>query len=123
MERAVAVCTGHRCAALLDPDGPTWAQLRDAVRDSAGAVLVATGCTGACAQAPVLAVAGEVRVRRDSPEPPAGPAQVRVGLGRVTWLGPVEPWQVRALCRWLTAPDAGALPTVLVRAAFVPGAA
>lgn len=115
MERAVTVCTGHRCAALLDPKGPVWAELRDAVQASYGAVLVSAGCPGACARAPVLAVAGELRVQRDADA--ARPA--RIGLGRVTWLGPVEPWQVRALCRWLAAPGAGALPAALVRAAFV----
>lgn len=55
----VAVCTGHRCAALRRLQGEDDAlgtSLREAVRGSRGGVLVASPCVGACARAPVVAV-------------------------------------------------------------------
>ena len=55
----VAVCTGHRCAALRRLEGEDDAlgtSLREAVRASRGGVLVASPCVGACARGPVVAV-------------------------------------------------------------------
>jgi hypothetical protein len=56
---AVIVCTGHRCSALLKRNAGVnhQEQLRSAVRGTSGALMIATGCIGACALAPVAAVA------------------------------------------------------------------
>lgn len=115
MELAVAVCAGHRCAALLPPEGALWEELRSAVRASPQALLVSAACPGACAQGPVVAVAGEVQVRRSPAD-----ARVRVGLGQVTWLGPVSTAEVRALCRWLRRPGT-VLPADLAGAVLTAG--
>ena len=55
--RVVAVCHGHRCAALLagqEPDG--LGSLRRAAGASARGVLVSTACPGLCAHGPVVTV-------------------------------------------------------------------
>ena len=57
MNLVVTVCTGHRRAALLEHcAADTLPCLRSAFRASRKAVLVSTGCVGACAQAPVMAL-------------------------------------------------------------------
>ncbi|SNS94038.1 hypothetical protein SAMN06893096_11137 [Geodermatophilus pulveris] len=60
----VAVCVGHRCAALCTLAGTEdlVPRLRRAVRETAGAVLVTADCTGVCALGTVAAVA-----HRDGP--------------------------------------------------------
>ncbi|WNV76970.1 hypothetical protein [Geodermatophilus sp. DSM 44513] len=59
----VAVCVGHRCAALGTLAGTEVVpQLRRAVRETPGAVLVTADCTGVCALGAVAAVA-----HRDGP--------------------------------------------------------
>lgn len=121
MERAVAVCTGYRCAALLPPGGPGWQALREATAASRGAVLIAAGCSGGCARGPVVALSERLHVQPDGAQPGA----VRLGLCAVTWLGPIGPEHLQELCQWLAEPADGAalpapLPEALRRAAFVP---
>lgn len=57
---AVVLCTGHRCTALrsLSARPASGEDLRQAVRDSAGAVLVTVDCPGLCAQAAVAGITG-----------------------------------------------------------------
>ncbi|MEH3075590.1 MAG: (2Fe-2S) ferredoxin domain-containing protein [Quadrisphaera sp.] len=105
----VAVCTGHRCAALRRLDGEDdalGASLREAVRASRGGVLVSSPCVGACARGPVAAV-GQ---REEGQEQPAA----------VVWLGDLDRARREALAAWVgelsgaTAPPAEvALPEAL----------
>lgn len=98
MNRLLAVCTGHRCAALLEHScDQALALLRTAVRASPDVVLVSTGCVGACAQAPVMALSEGV-----GPVGPAGEptGSTRLAVRRTTWLGPVGPAEVDGLCAW-----------------------
>ena len=102
MPRLLAVCTGHRCAALLEHScDQALPLLRTAVRTSPDVVLVSTGCVGACAQAPVVAlsegVAGSAAPTA-ADEPAAG--ATRLAARRTTWLGPVGPAEVDGLCAW-----------------------
>jgi hypothetical protein len=105
----VAVCVGHRCAALRRLAGTADGvdQVADAVRRTSGAVLVTAGCVGACDRA---AVAGLARRAAGSGQP--GPA---------VWLSEVQtPERTAGLVAWVTAggpgvggPSAGALPDCL----------
>lgn len=108
MGSVITVCTGHRCAALLEgAAGDSLPSLRSAVRASAQAVLMSTGCVGACAQAPVVALsAGLV-------------SQGWLDLQRTSWLGPVGHQEVRAICDWLADDGAAPLPAELGAAVFV----
>jgi (2Fe-2S) ferredoxin len=86
----VAVCTGHRCAALrrLDGEGDdVGASLREAVRASRGGVLVSSPCVGACAQAPVVAV-GQRPEGRERPD-------------AVVWLGSLDAARREHLADWV----------------------
>ena len=88
----VALCTGHRCAALhrLAGTGDAVDQLAEAVRHTSGAVLVTTGCVGACDRA---AVAGLAHRAAGSDRP--GPA---------TWVTEVHtPERTADLLAWVTA--------------------
>lgn len=88
----LALCTGHRCTALRQLAGSEGAvdDLRAAVRDSRGGVLVVVDCLGVCAVAAVAAVA-----RRDG-------ATGRTG--RAVWLGGLEqPARADGLQRWMRA--------------------
>ena len=108
MDSVMTVCTGHRCTALhqMAPAAQVLPPLRTAVGASEHAVLVSTGCVGACAQAPVVALS-------------AGRSTGgRLELTATTWLGPVGPAQVSALCDWLVRGDG--LGPVLSRATFAP---
>lgn len=106
----VAVCAGPRCQALRglhDPTaaaaGPAGAQLRAAVRERPGAVLVSTGCLGPCARG-CVAVVG----------PGSADAQGRVSWhGRPVGLELVErPDRVAEFAAWVSgpAPDVTRLP-------------
>lgn len=107
MDSVVTVCTGHRCAALLEHSASgTLPCLRSAVRASRQAVLVTTGCVGACAQAPVMALS-EGRSGRAGLE-----------LLHTRWLGPVGRQQVEALCQWLDEPLPDRLPVAVAAAVF-----
>lgn len=117
MKRVIAVCTGHRCAALLPRSAPDWPDLRAAVRTSEQVVLVSTGCVGACAQAPVVAVACPVHVQPHA----GGHVQIDVPPGCTTWLGPVGHEQVQALCVWLRGRDLDTLPLTLDQSVFATG--
>lgn len=103
MNRLLSVCTGHRCAALLEHScDQALPLLRTAVRASPDVVLVSTGCVGACAQAPVMAlsegVTGPAGQAAAADEPAAG--ATRLAARRTTWLGPVGPAEVDGLCAW-----------------------
>lgn len=115
MNRLVAVCTGHRCAALLEHScGQALPLLRTAVRASPDVVLMSTGCVGACAQAPVVAlsegVPGPVAAASMN-EPAAG--TTRPAARRTTWLGPVGPAEVDGLCAWVGDPRQHTAPLSL----------
>ncbi|PWJ54923.1 hypothetical protein SAMN06264364_105132 [Quadrisphaera granulorum] len=111
----VAVCTGHRCAALRRLDGEdddVGASLREAVRGSRGGVLVSSPCVGGCAQAPVAAV-GQ---RAEGDERP----------DVVVWLGSLDAGRREHLAAWVAALGApsgsGAAPAALTDADDVPAA-
>lgn len=119
----VAVCTGHRCAALFATAGvPALPDLRSAVRSSEQSVLVSTGCVGACAQAPVVGLSTRVDTRASRPLRDGGAGQTRLALQPTAWLGPMGRTEVQALCRWVTDDGAAPLPAELVDVRFVPGA-
>ena len=104
VETYLVICRGHRCGALLDGSGEAgFASLRKAVRGSARAALVVTGCIQACALGPVMALAAG----SDCRSRPVGPV--------TDWLGPVRSGEVAALAGWLTAGGAaaGALPAAI----------
>ena len=105
----VALCVGHRCAALRRLAGTADAvdQVAEVVRHTSGAVLVTAGCVGACDRA---AVAGLARREPGSGAP--GPA---------VWLSEVQtPERTAGLVAWVAAggpgvgaPVAGSLPGCL----------
>lgn len=94
------MCVGQRCAALrrlADTEG-TFEDLRSAIRDTPGGVLVAADCVGACHLASVALVA-----RRDG---------ATGGSGSTLWLSGMEQRpRVCTLRDWIT--DGG--PTDLAR--------
>jgi hypothetical protein len=95
----VAVCRGHRCAALLDGQRPDPMDvLRAAARDSEHGLLLTTDCAQLCADGPVIAVGTGAR---------AGGA-LRVATSVV--LGPVDPPAVDDLADHLRGPAGTALP-------------
>lgn len=110
----VALCMGHRCAALWRLAGAADGvdRLAEVVRHTSGAVLVTTGCVGACDRA---AVAGLAARAPGTGEP--GPA---------VWLTEVQtPERAAGLAAWVAAggpglgePATEALPGCL-RAAVV----
>jgi len=107
MNSVITLCIGHRCAALLGRSALHLVPLlRSAVRDSSRAVLVSTGCVGACAQAPVLALSDGVA------------EQGRFELCRTSWLGPVGEDQVLAICSWVGEEQRPSLPSTLSDAVF-----
>lgn len=86
----VAVCTGHRCAALRRLDGEQdllGASLRDAVTGGRGGVLVSSPCLGACARGPVVGVG----LRDGGSTRP----------GRLTWLGDLDAVRRAVLAAWV----------------------
>lgn len=106
-DAVITVCTGHRCQALLEGSSRgAMPLLRSAVRNSSQAVLLATDCVGACAQAPVVAVShGRCE-------------DGRVEAEHTAWLGPVNRKQVWALCGWVAAQQPLPLPAPLIDAVF-----
>lgn len=110
----VAVCTGHRCAALRRLEGEDDAlgtSLREAVRGSRGGVLVASPCVGACARGPVVAV-GQ---RGEGQQHPS----------TVVWLGDLDAARREEVATWVArlgeepgaeVSDALAVPTALLPA-------
>lgn len=74
----LALCTGHRCSGLRRLAGTedTVEDLRKAVRDTTGAVLITANCIGPCSLASLVAVA-----RRDGSTGRTGPT---------VWLGGME---------------------------------
>lgn len=107
MNSVVTLCVGHRCAALLGRSALHLVPfLRSAVRDSSRAVLVSTGCLGACAQAPVMALSDGIS------------EQGRIELCHTSWLGPVGEDQVLAICSWVTGEQRAPLPPALSDAIF-----
>ncbi len=110
----LALCAGHRCAALRHLAGTvgTVARLGDAVRAAPGAVLITTDCLGRCE---VASLAGIARHHG-----PTGQT------GRTVWLAGTEQTdRAEALRRWILAggpsrldrPDAD-LPPSLTPAAI-----
>ncbi|MGY1750338.1 hypothetical protein [Modestobacter sp. SYSU DS0511] len=98
----VAVCTGHRCAALRRLAGTDDGvpQLAAAVRATSGAVLVTAECVGACDRASVVGVA-----RRPPDARAAGPA---------IWLAETQtPERTAALVNWVRDDGSGVLPECL----------
>ncbi|WP_100499270.1 hypothetical protein [Geodermatophilus chilensis] len=88
----VALCVGHRCAALRALAGTeeTVTALADAVRTTRGAVLVTAGCLGACAVGAVAAVGHRDGGAGDS--------------GSMVWLAGVhDAGRAEALTRWVAA--------------------
>lgn len=108
MKFVITVCTGRRCAWLLERRvGAAMPALRSAVQVSSQTVLVSIGCVDACAQAPVVALSH-------------GTCQPgRLELHNTTWLGPVGRDQVNALCGWVVDDQPPPLPTALAGAVFV----
>jgi hypothetical protein len=111
----VAVCAGARCRALRqlhDPSaasaGPPGQELRDAVRARQRAVLITTGCLGACHQGCVVAVGHGTTE-----------AVGTAGAGHLIWAAPPVglglaelPDRSRELAGWVRdgAPDVAMLP-------------
>lgn len=115
MDHAITVCTGHRCAALLQhAAADALPCLRSAVRASDRGVLISTGCVGACAQAPVVALSTGMTPRA------SGQDAVRLAVREATWLGPVGLDEVHALCAWVGGDVEQDLPPVLGAAVFMP---
>jgi len=110
----VAVCTGHRCAALRrlqGEDDSLGTSLREAVRGSRGGVLVASPCVGACARGPVVAV-GQRGEGQQHPR-------------TVVWLGDLDAARREEVATWVArlggtagaqVSDAPAVPTALLPA-------
>ena len=103
----VALCTGHRCAALHRLAGTdALGDLAAAVRGTRGAVLVTTDCVDACDRGSVAGLARRAPVTGE-----AGPA---------VWLAEVQtPERTRTLVDWLSAggPLPGCLRTALTAVA------
>jgi len=103
----VAVCTGHRCAALRRLEGEDdalGASLREAVRASRGGVLVSSPCVGACARGPVVAVGQRAE---DQQQPRT-----------VVWLGDLDAARREEVATWVArlaegVSDALAVPSAL----------
>ena len=100
----VALCDGHRCAALRRLAGAAGSvpDLAAAVRATRGAVLVTTDCVGACDRGAVAGLARRAPVTGE-----AGPA---------VWLAEVQTAErTAALVDWVTAggPLPGCLRTAL----------
>ncbi|WP_164702581.1 hypothetical protein [Modestobacter sp. KNN46-3] len=92
----VALCVGHRCAALRRLAGTADGvdQVAEAVRHTTGAVLVTAGCIGACDRA---ALAGLAWRKPGSGRP--GPA---------VWLSEVQtPERTAGLVAWVSAGGPG----------------
>lgn len=107
----MAVCTGHRCAALRRLDGEdddVGTSLREAVRASRGGVLVSSPCVGGCAQAPVAAVG-----QRE-------PGQERPDV--VLWLGQLDAARREHLAAWVAQLGALGEPSALSGTGDVPAA-
>lgn len=86
----VAVCQGHRCAGLRRLTGTTeqLENLQEAVRGTAGGVLITSPCMGRCEMASLVAIA-----RRDGSSGRVGPT---------VWLsGLEEAHRAEALSRWV----------------------
>lgn len=86
----VAVCQGHRCAGLRRLTGTTeqLENLQEAVRGTAGGVLITSPRMGRCEMASLVAIA-----RRDGPSGRVGPT---------VWLsGLEEAHRAEALSRWV----------------------
>jgi hypothetical protein len=95
----VALCTGHRCAALHRLAGTdAFTEVAAAVRATRGAVLVTTGCVDACDRGSVAGLASRAPITGE-----AGPA---------VWLAEVQTAErTSALVDWVTA--GGPLPDCL----------
>ena len=95
----VAICDGHRCAALRRLAGTAaLADVAAAVRATRGAVLVTTGCVDACERGSVAGLAQR--------------APVTGATGPAVWLAEMQtPERTAALVDWVTA--GGPLPGCL----------
>lgn len=73
----VAVCQGHRCAGLrrLTGTAEQLENLQEAVRGTAGAILITSPCMGRCEMASLVVIA-----RRDGPSGRVGPSVWLSGL-------------------------------------------
>ncbi|PZA20446.1 hypothetical protein [Modestobacter versicolor] len=92
----VALCVGHRCAALRRLSGTADGvdRVAEAVRSTSGAVLVTAGCLGGCDRAALAALA-----RRAPGTGQPGPA---------VWLSEVQtPERTAGLVAWVTAGGPG----------------
>ena len=91
----VALCTGHRCAALQRLAGTdAVGEVGAAVRATRGAVLVTTGCVDACDRGAVAGLASRAPVTGQP-----GPA---------VWLSQVQtPERTAALVAWVAADGPG----------------
>ena len=103
----VALCDGHRCAALRRLAGTdALADVAAAVRATRGAVLVTTGCVDACERGSVAGLAQR--------------APVTGAVGPAVWLAEVQsPERTAAIVDWVTAggPLPDCLRTALTRVA------
>ena len=107
----VAVCQGHRCAALLAGQRPDPMDvLRAAARDGEHGLLLTTGCAELCAYGPVIAVGTGGHVG----------GALRVATSVV--LGPVDLPAVEDLAQHLRGPSGTALPRQLRRLRLRPAA-
>jgi (2Fe-2S) ferredoxin len=107
----VAVCQGHRCAALLAGQRPDPMDvLRAAARDSQHGLLMTTACAGLCAQGPVVAVGS------------GGHAGGVLRVATSVVLGPVDLPAVDDLAQHLRGPSGTALPRRLRRLRLRPAA-
>ena len=100
--RVVAVCQGHRCAALLAGQEPAGLEsLREAAAGSAHGVLVSATCPGLCADGPVATVGSGS----------AGDGTLR--LAGWTVLGPLDTPAVAAVAGLLAGRGSVVVPAAL----------
>ncbi len=108
VESVITVCTGYRCAALLEASaGACLPSLRSAVAASSQVMLLSTGCVDACAQAPVMALSSGLG------------GQGHDDVVSTSWLGPVGPEEVCMLSGWIAAGSDEPLPPPLTDVVFV----
>lgn len=108
VDAVITVCTGHRCAALLEASaGTCLPSLRSAVAASSQTMLLSTNCVDACAQAPVMALSSGLG------------GQGHEDVVSTSWLGPVGHDEVCTLSGWIAAGSVEPLPPPLTDVVFV----
>jgi hypothetical protein len=108
----VVLCAGHRCAALRELTGGVD-DLRSAIRQTPGGVLVSAGCLGPCHLGALAVVA-----RRDGPTGTGGPVALLSGVDRPTRAVALRAWVLAGgPTRDDSSPD---LPRALAEAVFAP---